>query len=229
MSAVAAYAEDDRIHLLADGAFYDGDGVLTDIRMKIWQIPGTEAVFSSRGSEVAFLAFALASAAVDPQGFDDLTRKLDQVWERFDSIMAGTPGEMIIAGWSHERAAPVLLFRHTIPAGRGAIDCEPGVTYLMGRRCGFGVDFKDLGDDWSSDRAVVAFERARQQRYDITYGEGAEPVMRYAIGGHVAHVEVSAQGISVDAVHHWPEDAVGTHIRPAALERGNVVEFRAAA
>lgn len=225
MSAIAAFAESDRIHLLADGAFYDTDGVLTDIRMKIWQIPGTQAVFSSRGSEIAFPAFALAAAGGEHSDFDGLVSDLDAVWSRFDDLMAGEPGEMVLAGWSKERRCPVVLFRHTIVDGPGPVDCAPGVTYILPGRSGFGIDFNDLGDAWNEGCAVAAFERARALRYDVTYGLGTEPVMRHAIGGHIVHAEVSASGIRVETIRHWSEDVVGAHIQPSAsIETDSLAE-----
>lgn len=212
MSACATFIEHDRVHLLADAAFYDADGVLTAIEPKVWPVPRANAVFSSRGVRFAFEAFDIACECIEYEGFDEFVKKLDDVFAVFDVLMGDLQGEIIIAGWSASADVGRVLYRKTYD--RDGDDCEAGPIYLMGRRSGFGVDRLDLGDEWCERRAIAAFERARAGLEDITYGLGPEPVLRHAVGGYVGHAVVTADGISGGVIHGWPKDEVGRKIEP---------------
>lgn len=215
MSAVATFIEHDRVHLLADAAFYDKTGTLTAIEPKVRPIPRASAVFSSRGSRWAFDAFEMACECVEYDGFDELVQKLDDIFAAFDLLMGGLLGEIVIAGWSDKDGVGRVLYRKTYD--RDGDDCEPGLIYVMGKRSGFGVDRLDLGDDWSEERAVAAFQRGRERAEDITYGMGDEPVLAHAVGGFIGHAIVGPEGVSGGVIHAWPEDGIGRLIEPAGL------------
>jgi len=214
VSAVATFIEPDRVHLLADAAFYDKTGTLTAIEPKVRPIPRANAAFSSRGSRWAFDAFDIACEAVEYEGFDGFVEKSDEIFAAFDLMMGDLKGEIVIAGWSERDGVGRVLYRKTFD--REGDDCRPGVVYVMGKRAGFGVDRLDLGETWSEERAVAAFQRARERQEDITCGQ-AEPVLAHAVGGHVWRTTVSAGGMRSDILHQWPEDAVGRRIEPAAV------------
>lgn len=211
MSAVATFIEHDRVHLLADACFYDEAGTLTAIEPKVRPVPRASAVFSSRGSRWAFDAFEMACECIEYDGFDGFVSKLDDIFAVFDLLMGGLLGEIVIAGWSDKDGVGRVLYRKTYD--RDGDDCEPGVVYVMGKRSGFGVDRLDLGDDWSEERAVAAFQRGRERAEDITYGMGDEPVLRHAVGGYVTHAIVTADGVGLTRICEWP-DEIGHKINP---------------
>lgn len=215
MSAIATFIEHDRVHLVADACFYDETGTLTAIEPKVWPIPRAKAIFSSRGARWAFEAFEIACECIEYDGFDEFVEQLDDIFAAFDLLMGGLLGEIVIAGWSDREGVGRVLFRKTYH--RDGDDCEPGLIYVLGKRSGFGVDRLDLGDDWSEERAVAAFQRARDGLEDIRYGLGPEPVLRHAVGGYVGHAAVGPDGISGGIIHLWPEDEVDRRIEPASL------------
>jgi len=102
MSAVLVVPARDRIHVMTDAAFYDAEGVLLATAPKIYALPRTRAVFTSRGPIEAFPAFLAACDAVDYDGLDGLAAKLAEIWGNFETLMGGfaDPLEIVIAGWS---------------------------------------------------------------------------------------------------------------------------------
>lgn len=215
MSAVATFIEHDRVHLVADACFYDEAGTLTAIEPKVWTVPRAKAVFSSRGSRLAFSAFEIACECVEYDGFDEFVKRLDDIFDVFDMLMGDLLGEIIIAGWSDSEGVGRVLFRKTYY--REGDDCGPRLIYVLGKRSGFGVNRLDLGDDWSEERAVAAFQRAREGLDDIRYGLSPEPVLRHAVGGFIGHAVVGPDGVTGGVIHAWPEDEVGRLIEPARL------------
>ncbi|KUL93915.1 hypothetical protein DK26_19400 [Bosea sp. WAO] len=215
MSAIATLIEHDRVRLLADACFYDDTGILTAIEPKVWAVPRAKAAYSSRGARFAFEAFETACECIEYNGFDEFVAKLDDIFAVFDVLMGDLLGEIVIAGWSDPENVGRVLFRKTYH--RDGDDCEPGVIYVMGKRSGFGVDRLDLGDEWSEQRAIAAFQRAREGLEDIRYGAGPEPVLAHAVGGFIGHAIVGPDGVSGSVIHGWLEDEVGRRIKPARL------------
>lgn len=213
MSAVCTFVTPSGVHIMADAAFYDEAGVIQGFAPKLHRVPRTNAVFSSRGKGMAFDAFHNACEAVEYDGFDGFRRASAEVFDLYDATMGDLAGEIIVAGWSEENQRGEVLFRHT----HQRANTVAGVTYLMGQRAGFGIDYEALGTEFDVDRAVAAFEAARRQPEDLSCGERA-PVMGHAVGGFISLATVTADRILwTGIVHRWPEDRVGEKIVPAGL------------
>ncbi|MCP2154933.1 UNVERIFIED_ORG: hypothetical protein J2S29_001267 [Rhizobium sp. SLBN-170] len=221
MSAIAAVITDDRVHLLADGAFYDPDtGVLAGIECKVRKIPNVPAVYSSRGAAIAFTIFENICEASQFRTFDELVAALPALLNLHDSYLRlfGKEGsEIVVAGWSESRNRSEIYARqsHSDTDQLARAECYK---WTEGRVC-FGVDWEDIPEpeDFSPDGAVHAFQRFRETPNDLHCGESEKPYMGYSVGGGVYHCSVTADGVGeITTVHEWPEDKVGEKIQPLA-------------
>lgn len=213
MSAMMVVATGKEAHMVADGAFYDGSGTLTGTAPKIYEVPGTKAVFSSRGAKIVFPLFIAACNYVELKSFDDLRAHAGEVFYQFDILMSElAPGyscEILIAGWSDTEGRAEVLYRQT--HGKLGEAAEPGTVYRLGSVSAFGVEYDSAVFDRNA--ALSALEKARATPVDLTCGEAAEAVMGYSIGGHIDLATVTADGIAIERIHEWP-DRIGEKIRP---------------
>ncbi|MGO4838681.1 hypothetical protein AB4144_41175, partial [Rhizobiaceae sp. 2RAB30] len=110
MSAFYALAFDDRIELLTDGAIYNDDGVLLDIRRKVWTSPAVPFAVTGRGTSPTVDLIAQGFVAFSLMGSVD--RALDAIADRLAERRARgketvTHCEMVIAAISETRG-PVI-------------------------------------------------------------------------------------------------------------------------
>lgn len=210
MSAMAAVIKGEEIHIFADAAFYDYEtGVLTAIHPKIWQIPHINGAFVSRGCGRAFFALQEVLALEEWYSWDQLKASLPVVWDCFDKLMDGDEGDVMLAGFSDEHNRPEILYRTT---GEAYEHFQPGHTYIYTEGfTSFGCDMA-LGDD-PCQQAIEAFEKARNEKYDISFGRTDRPVMAHAIGGRLQHAVLNRTGCTVETLLKWP-DEVGRTIQP---------------
>ena len=219
MSAILAVIQSDRVHLLADGAFYDPEtGILSAVDMKLWPIPRINAVFSSRGIAAGFPAFRMACEVFAFSTFDEFLSLLPAIFAVYDDLMRGHRGEIVIAGWSEDRNRGEVLARVT---HCHAEDMEPGNIFRWtdGRVC-FGIALDDVPDAeaFSPTGALGAFEAARRTPVDLHCGEGECVNLGYAVGGVLSHIEIRADGTcGGNILHCWP-DVVGEKISPEDVE-----------
>lgn len=223
MSAVLTVTKPDCVHVMADAAFYDGDGTLTSFSPKVLQVPRANAVFASRGIAMAFPLFTATCLEFDYNGFDDFVRTAaEDVFRVMDGVFANAaPGrgyEIIVAGWSDKDGRGRVLYHSSVDIH----DTLPaGPVYLLGRASGFGTAADCTADEFDPRvHGVQAFEDARRTRCDLSCGQG-EPVTGHSVGGYLNHAIVSPAGVEWDVLKFWP-DVIGEKIKPAGeiLEEG---------
>lgn len=218
MSAILAVIQKDRVHVMADGAFYDpGTGVLTGADCKVRAIPGVNAVYSSRGTEAAFPLFEQVCREFDFATFDDVVSALPGALEAHDALLAeiGAAGsEVVVAGWSEARNRPEVYARQS---HREDTSLQRGVCYKWDAgMIAFGVELEGLPDpaDFVPDDAIAAFQRGREVACDLHCGEHETPNIGYSIGGGIFHIEIGPDGHHAGSIlHYWP-DVIGEPIDP---------------
>lgn len=207
---MAAVIKGDEIHLFADAAFYDYEtGILTAIHPKIWQIPHINGAFVSRGCGCAFLILQELLSLEEWSSWDELKASLPLVWACFDKLMGDDEGDVMLAGFSDEHSRPEILYRTT---GEAYENFQPGHTYIYTEGfTSFGCNM-ERGDN-PSQQAIEAFEKARNEKYDISFGRAQKPVMAHAIGGRLQRAVLTRTGSTAATLLKWP-DEVGKLIRP---------------
>lgn len=214
MSAFFAMAYPDRIELLTDGAVYEDDGTLVDIRRKVQVSDRLPVAVTGRGPMgiVRGVGLAMMLIANAADSVDEAIQRIDELMQR--RAEKGTPAdfEMAVVGIS-EANGPVILYVSSIDVyGQGI---QPWKLHMAGVELGGGprVDVSDL-DPSESLRVCGAelFERMRRVA-------GPNPVKPdlahiFGIGGHIDLTTVRADGCTVERLHTWPVDVVGQKIRP---------------
>ncbi len=219
MSAMLAVIQSDRVHLLADGAFYDPEtGILMAVDMKLWPVPRINAVFSSRGVAACFPAFRTACGEFAFSTFDEFLEMLPAIFAVYDDLMQGHKGEIVVVGWSEKRNRGEVLARLTHDKAEGI---EPGtILRWTDGIVNFAIELEDLpaAEAFQPADALPAFERIRRTPLDLFCGEGDRVNLGYAVGGVLSHMEIRADGTcAAKNLHYWP-DVVGEKISPEGTE-----------
>lgn len=222
MSAFYAVAYSDRIEILTDGISYKEDGTIAAIRNKIWTSDKLPLAFAGRGpsASIDIIGLALGTISRVVQSFDETIILFK---ERIENLAATADTSVhidgVVTGIS-ETLGPVIYYFHTYPHPMDG--CEPWTFYDVGTEmlgaprptpqeskasgipmywaCDglkeFGGEYFDLlrtQSAWKSDEA-----------YEDQY---------WAVGGHVDHTIVRAEGISTERILEWP-DKVGEKVDP---------------
>ncbi|MFD1701710.1 hypothetical protein ACFSCV_01710 [Methylopila henanensis] len=199
---------------MADAATYDDAGNLRAVIQKIHDVPRANAVFTGRGDSRAFTGFWLACTGFEYEDFDGFLDQLDEILAKYDTLMEHKPGvlanELVIAGWSARRAAPLLLVRSTLDP-EGAV-YEADSLFLGGE-----FDNEATPDTFTVADGIAAMERARQTPWPL-FPDKQDSVVAYGIGGFVMHAEVSAAAPADMAVVHAWDDEIGEPINRRAIE-----------
>ncbi|MCM2399429.1 hypothetical protein NBH19_25415 [Rhizobium sp. S95] len=218
MSGMLSVVQKDRIHLVADAAFYDPDtGILTGIGPKIWPFPKINAAFSSRGSALSFPLFRHLLEAIELATFDDFVSVAPDAFQSLYSMLGAETCEVMVAGFSTARDRPEVYWwcNH-----KGWDGLEPGNVYRLEGVSQFGLDRDDLpsAEAFTPTDAVSAFQKGREHLSDLHCGAADVPFMAHAIGGGVLHIELTADGCNGSWLHEWP-DVIGEKIDPLRDEQ----------
>ena len=217
MTAMAAIFKPDRAHVLADSATCKlGNGRLHYFEMKIVRIKDIDAVVVIRGVRTCYHSFEMACRETEFDSFDTLLDQLPAMIEHFGLSMFGLEGEVMLVGYSDARQKPVAVFLYD--HDRGIEGLERGKLYFFDQGVvSFGFPPGAFPDAESFDvdqHAIPAFEAARQEPFDVSYGcNSGRRTMAHGIGGNVAHVELGRDFLRGDIVAQWP-DRIGEKINP---------------
>lgn len=222
MSAFYALAYADRVELLTDGAIYQPDGTLTDIRSKVWASHHVPMAVTGRGPSVVVETMARLVVTLAAGG------TFDGAMDRLAEVVAGRRDqecpqhfEMAIVGMSGAHGPCVYYF-----ASKDAYGAfEPWTLYrIPDGELGAGAelsgeDMANIGDasDGLLGAAVPLFEAMRKQKGPNPTDPAAPHV--HGIGGHLDWTVVDASGVATVRLHDWP-DVVGEKIRPAGVVPG---------
>ena len=226
MSAFIAVRKRTQIDILADGAHYTRDGVLTEIAPKVYPVPNMRAVIFGRGKLDVHRGL-VAGAAGRVRTFDALADTfpalLADVLDVLDAMAPGeyeNSAEIVLAGWSESRRRPELWFCGAGPdAEFGPVERpvlwapKPDLEYL--RTIRFSAASGDPERFDAVRHGVPLMEAQRRVRSDETSPQ-VEPGV-YAIGGHVLHTRVSEAGIESRILKVWP-DEIGKLIVPDPVQ-----------
>lgn len=224
MSALLAVSTPDRAFLMADGAVYDRQGVLTDIRSKIVLLPHLKAAGSCRGN---LLPLALMSTAVeDFTSWDDFRPNAPAVFAAMDALMSrAVPGrfyEFTLVGWSDDRDRAELIFYAThneFPDAWSRGGPTLLTDFMVPRGPGLGDALTIEPIDFDPIRhGVPAFDAAHRTLADLHCGQEPEPLMAYSVGGFLQCVTITPHGMRSEFLREWP-DEMGRPIQPHRVEQ----------
>lgn len=226
MSAFYAVAYEDRVELLTDGAIYQPDGTLTDIRRKVWTSDRLPMAITGRGDSGLVEVMANVMLTVSCIGtFDKAVERIDGMLQRRAEKGAHADFEMVICGISETRG-PVIYYFATVNA-HGIDGFEPWRLHRMPGEFGGGNPLTDdeiasLGDASTGllDVAVPLFNTMRMKKGVNPVSPDLPPL--YGIGGHIDWTIVAANGAETMRIHEWP-DVIGEKIDPAREGREPVV------
>lgn len=187
MSAFIAVKYEDRVELLTDGAVYNEDGTLTDIRRKVWNSDTIPLAITGRGDicQVENVARFIIGIADACGSFDLMIERLQAMLDRRHGIVQQHNSEFLIVGIS-ERQGPIILHFATMqidgyPAAWTLSDC--GTDVLAGSDC---VPPQELYKDKEfRDFAPAVMEWARQKK-GINPTKPNLPAV-HGIGGRMDH------------------------------------------
>lgn len=211
---MAAAIVGDKIHLFADAIFYDDDGVVSAIYPKIWQVPGLNALFISRGQGRAFPYFQMIVHEYGFETWDEMKASLPLVWAALDDMMDHTPMDILIAGFSEKNDRPEVLYRHTVKGNEDGV-LAAGNTYIYTEGAfSFGCSI-EYSEDICAE-AIRAFEKSRSEQCDINgFHAGRQSTFAHAIGGRLQHATLTREGSTAETLVVWP-DEIGKRIEPLA-------------
>lgn len=225
MSAFYAMAFPDRVELLTDGAVYNEDGTLVDIKCKVYVSGHLPLAITGRGvTEVieifadAFLLYSNACSTFD-EAISGIQWMLDRRKDR------GVPHdvEVVICGISETRGPCIFYFATADMYGAGI---EPWRLLDAGGELGGGAS-ADVGADIAASGiapedareglrgvAVPLFDAMRRRKGPNPLKPGLPDV--YGIGGHIDLTVVRPTGCTVERLHTW-SDVVGERIEPERM------------
>jgi len=227
MSAFMAAKYADRVDVLSDGAVYSEDGTVMGFERKIWKSDRLPLVFVGRGDALATRAMGAAVEMAERlhKTFDATLECLQQKIEaRADSGAEQAALDGILAGISETRG-PVIAYFHTYQED---YPVEPFKFHDVPQEITCGSDPEPRALHESGLPMFWAIDGLRQ------YGPTFFDVMRqfpmqhlahpdkpwvYAIGGHLDLATVTADGVTIERIHEWP-DEIGQKINPHPMMDG---------
>lgn len=222
MSAFLAVAYPDRIELLTDGAVYEPDGTLTEIRRKVWTGDASPIAVTGRGHMLAveMMAGALIEL-VGIFGFDEALRLADEAARRRRTDDFPDHFEVLVAGIS-ETAGPRLHYLTT----NGYAGAEPFTMHDVGPDLLGGADL--TGEEraaigFTPDAVAIGLSQVGIPLFEAMRAKtGRNPVRpdlpeHHGIGGQLDWTVITAEGAATLTIHTWP-DVIGEKIQPAAAE-----------
>jgi hypothetical protein len=217
VSAFYAVAFADHIELLTDGAVYEDDGTLTDIRRKVWTSGRHPIATTGRGDSATVEAFATVmlfrADLVDT--VDVAIAEMQSALDRQRDRREYQPFEMVVCAIS-ETGGPRILYVANQDAH--GIGIEPWMIVDAGPEFGGGPAAVDVhGLDASEGlRGLGAelFDRMRQ----LPGPNPAKPDAPWVhgVGGHVDWTAITPAGCVTERIHEWP-DVVGVKIVPEGM------------
>ncbi|NRQ15586.1 hypothetical protein [Ensifer sesbaniae] len=218
MSAILSLAGPDTVYLLTDGAGYDSDGVVRCIGRKVRIASKARLAVATRGFKgIGDLWAEKLTALADRVGVDDMLLALPLILAEMEleprSIQREQPVEVVLAGWSPAIGAFHRMFRTygenafelTSPAALfygGQMSNDPR-TFLLPPLPGEGAEA------WMRRGGLAVMQACRSQLGRNPSGD----VGFLCIGGQIDLTTISADRVTVETIHTWP-DRIGEKIVP---------------
>ncbi len=219
MSAYYGVVYPDRVEIATDGAIYDDDGTVIDLRRKAWHSQTLPIAFAGRGNSVMVDGIGLLLDTASFMG------SVDWALERFAELLARherlkvIPIDGIIGSIS-DAGVPQMHWFTTYDGFEGF---EPLTLYDVGHEwagaptphpatlADYGFPER-MADSTLAESAADLFEAFRRTRMQHL----AHPNKHwlYGVGGHVDLTVVRADGVTTEMLREWPEDVVGRKINP---------------
>lgn len=248
MSSIIIIQKTDAVHLITDGAFYDLDGRVTDVRSKVAELTRSGCLMAVRGANYPSmpLEFLLGLQPSFDSIMTALPNTLRSIVQMFDIVTSDVAPcverhfEVTIAGWSNERqawtAGIASTFRRCDPEDVQGISYldgyEPFMSLLAAPACCMpavdGVEI--LGRAFNRQEDVDSLDPVREglllhEAQRMVVGVTGDGQIQYLVGGLAELVTVSAAGITRQLLRNWP-DRIGELITPEGAEPVEDVKAR---
>lgn len=229
MSAFISVRFPHAIHLFADGAVYDDDGVVLSFVTKISTSTTVPVAITARGSEGALVLAGVLCEMADQRGIDALLDTLRRVEtdlsaRRFFKEVDGTGFDLAIAVW-HQETGPAHYRIHSYAA---MPNVAPFKLHPLDDLVACGAAFDPqilfasgllpvIGDTtaWARTKGGQIMDMMRGMKGGKL--PGSAKTSEYVIGGHVDLATVTASGVKVERIRRY-KDKVGQRIKPEGAE-----------
>lgn len=219
MSAYYAVAYPDRVEIATDGAIYDDNGTVIDLRYKAWHSETLPITWAGRGNTImvdgiGIMLSALAGLGSVDAVLDAFSRALLRNERLREIPIDGVIGSISDAG------VPQLHWFTTSELFEGY---DPLVLYDVGPEWAGGphphpstladYGFPDrMANSTLGESAGDLFEALRATR--MQHLAHPDQPWIYGVGGHVDLTTVRADGVTTERLRTWP-DVIGEPIDPA--------------
>lgn len=242
MSGIISIKGEDSIILFTDGAVYDRQNVIRDLKRKVSASSKVPIAVATRGNEFAGEGASKTIVGwAEEFGVDEaiatFAEALD-IWKlkRDRSNIL----EVVIAGWS-ETAGPTHLVFSNCPYKNTKIEMntllDPGTCWIGCASDGHSnpntvVRRRRPGEAVLAHASEMGVSLMQFYRQQVAPADDDHPYPAHNIGGHVDMTVVGQVGVLVSRLHTWPQDRIGERINPFAGQKvpltGNRHQRRAA-
>jgi hypothetical protein len=221
MSAMISAETSEGVILLTDGAIYNGDNILTDIRRKVIVFERVPVAIAVRGNmQYGDLIAIEIIAEIETAGFDEAMRRLAERMPQYAPLPSLNDAiEVTIAGVSEQHGPRHMSFQNT---GPDALSLRRRGGLLIGGTF-TDVTLERLGmRTLSSDESAVTYFREHGAGIMQRFREHPTKAQfqdyegtAFLVGGQVDMTIVNVAGVTVETIHRWP-DKIGAKINPHA-------------
>ncbi|EUB95579.1 hypothetical protein PMI07_002067 [Rhizobium sp. CF080] len=217
MSAVVSIETPTAVFIITDGAIYDADNILLDVRRKVTVSERVPAAVATRGNQGVGDYFAAKIIdAIERMGFDAAMIALADVLPQFADKDRMTKFEATIAGISEEYGPRRLVFRSDVDplalehdgVGSSCATSDAGLVEM-------GIRGRAPLEPWKGyirEIAIPIMQFYREAAVPGVKGETfAQPA--HLVGGQVDFTIITRQGVTVETIHRW-DDKLGERIAP---------------
>jgi hypothetical protein len=231
MSALASMVGKDFIKILTDGAIYTPDGVLVDVRRKVWTSEVVPLAVTGRGATdpVEDLATGCVLYADAKASFDEAMQRVQEALDRGAARLASgqrakNDVELVFAGYSEtEGFVQYLCASHDRHAGLPAWKLQRADDLVVAGPVVSPAELRAMEIDPERLRDADFFDRHGADILEVMRKKkGPNPVHPelselYGIGGQCDLTTITAEGATTRTLRTWP-DKIGERIDPFSAD-----------
>lgn len=236
MSFYYSVVMDDRIALLADGGEFSENGILVNVKSKVYQSSKHPIAFTGRGNAqvVEYITRSIRFASDFVGSFEEVVAIAQKVIKTLGEEQQPFPDnghfEMLMAGWGEDGPMNLIIASYPLVLPGGTEPMPPFQIYNAGTDIGGGATISieqamaELAESGITPEKIQAAGRDALEEYGADLMEvmrshashdpsGAVQGQFFGIGGFAELTTIRPDGITQKILREWP-DEIGDVIRP---------------